>query len=210
MSGEETSDTGATPGPDAREERYRIAAAAAGAPVLLFVAPFVTSVHGEESALQDAMRHGPDLVFVGALLAGPLFIGGMSLVKGLRRWAPPGLAAFAVPAVLYALAAAAIMLMAGAVVASKGPEPLLAAPGLLALAALLLILRGFRRKGWERWGQLVAGVWVWHLVLALLMALEATGFSSPALGPWLFLFALGAVAPIVGWALWPRRVEAAA
>ena len=208
MSGEDTPGTEAPPGAGAREERYRIAAAAAGLPVLLFVAPFVTSVHGEESALQDAMRHGPDVVFVGVLVAGPLFIGGVSLFKGIRRRPSPGLAAFAVPAVLYALAAASIVLVAGAIVASNGPEPLLAAPGLLALAALLLILRGFRRKGWERWGQLVAGVWVWHLVLALLMALEATGFSYPAFGPWLFLFALGAVAPIVGWALWPRRAAA--
>jgi hypothetical protein len=44
--------------------------------------------------------------------------------------------------------------------------------------------------------------------MTVFAAIQSPAFDAPRLGPWLFLFALGAIAPIMAWALWPRRAAA--
>jgi hypothetical protein len=76
----------------------------------------------------------------------------------------------------------------------------------MALATAYVIARGFRRKGWERWAQIVAGLWLGYATFTLVVAAETRDmFDPPASGGWVLLFALSAAAPAVGWILWPKR-----
>lgn len=199
------------PGVGPREERYRLASVAAGAPLLLLAAPLLApDAHGRWP-IHDATREPSALVLAVGLLAWSLLTGTLSLTYGLRRRVP-GTAAYAIPAVVYLLACGGIAFLAFAALlkvrrTSEGPA--ITAAAIACSAAVLVLIRGFFRGGWERWAQLVAGVWMGHGTLSVLIVL---GADSPAadqpLGPWLLLFGLGALAPIVAWALWPRRGEA--
>jgi hypothetical protein len=118
--------------------------------------------------------------------------------------------AFAVPAVLYALASGglALLLVFAFVNQSEAREPLVAAGVVACTAADYLLVRGFRRAGWERWAQLVAGMWLGHGAIALLFTFaNGSPFAEPSAAGWILLFAMGVLLPIVGWALWPRKGE---
>jgi hypothetical protein len=199
------------PGQGPREERYRLASVAAGVPLLLLVAPLVMPLQGGRSLLGAATREPIALLIVGGLVLWSLLTGGLSLAYGLRRRVP-GTLAFAVPAVVYALPTGGLAFLALFALGKVHGE---AETGIAALTALscslavYLLLRGFRRGGWERWAQLVAGVWLAHGTIALLMVFgDASLAGDQDAGAWVLLFALSALAPIVGWALWPRRGEA--
>jgi hypothetical protein len=74
--------------------------------------------------------------------------------------------------------------------------------------AFYVLLRGFVRGGWERWMQLVAGVWLAQGAFTMLLIFgDAAPLGPQEPVPWVLLFALSVLAPIVVWALWPRRGE---
>lgn len=67
-------------------------------------------------------------------------------------------------------------------------------------------MRGFFRKGWRRFSHVVGGIWLSGLVLAVSLRFSPKPFfTSPSWGEWVFLFGLAALAPLVVFALAPRR-----
>jgi hypothetical protein len=203
------SDTPPTSGVVAREERYRLAALATGAPMILLVAPLILPFDDGRSLLESLRRHIADMVILILIFGWPLFVGAVSLRGALARRAP-GTAAYAVPAVPHLIAAGlAVLLLFTALLkeSSAAREPGVWAALIGGVLVLYLLARGFRRTGWGRWTQLIAGMWVAYAsCAALFLSVDRRGLlDPPALGTWIFLFALSAAAPGVGWALWPRR-----
>ncbi len=198
------------PGRGPREERYRLAAVAAGVPVALLAAPLVAPIHGR--SIMDEVSREPILsLIVLGLVLWSLSTGGISFIYGLRRRVP-GAAVFAMPAVVFALASGAIafiLLVAIARQREAREAPAAAMAAIACTLAVYLLLRGFVRGGWERWAQLVAGVWLGQGAIAMLLLFgDAPPLGPQELVPWLLLFVMSALAPVVLWALWPRRGEA--
>jgi len=79
---------------------------------------------------------------------------------------------------------------------------------LVGLSAAALV-RGARREGWARWVHLLAMMTPWHVFVAVALTLEMGG-KHPEKGPWLYLFSAASLLPLMAWALWPRKAEAAA
>jgi hypothetical protein len=190
-----------------REEIHRQAAIAASAPLMLLCAPFFAPIGPEESILQAAWREPAVLAIAGLVMLWPFGLGAVSLWRGLRRRAP-GKVGFGVPAVVEVLATGGLSLLIVLLMADERrirEQPLVWLGALAGVAAVYLTARGFRRDGWTRWVQLLAGAWLFYVQGALLLAgAGAPFFSWPELGAWLFLFALSALAPLFAWALWPR------
>ncbi|MFT3772948.1 MAG: DUF2330 domain-containing protein [Minicystis sp.] len=190
-----------------REDGYRLAALGASVPLMLLIAPVFLPYVSGRSLLGEA-RHDPGAaVILLGIFFWPLFVGTLGLLRGLARRAP-GKAAFAVPAVLHLFAAAGLAFALCVAVSSKvkaQEEPVAWLALFLSFAALYVIIRGFRRAGWERWAQIVAGVWMLHAVGTLVIAADGHGmFDPPELGAFLVLFALSAGTPAVAWILWPK------
>lgn len=220
MSGEEAARdpagaAGAQPGEarsgqeiDRREERFRQATIAAGAPMLLLFAPFLLPLEGGRSLYDELHRETLALAVMALGLGLPLALGAVSLWLGARRRAP-GKVAFAVPAALQILVTGGASVILAVLLAQqrRAREEVLVWLCLLVGAfALYLLVRGFFRRGFERWAQLIAGVALFQAEGALLVAIgEARWLALPELGAWLFLFALGVLGPVIAWMLWPRR-----
>ncbi len=198
------------PGKGPREERYRLASIAAGIPLVLLIAHIVLPVDGRRTLLGEAMSEPAPLLVVMFLMAWPILAGARSLSGGLRRRLP-GLAAYAVPAVIYTLASGAMgLLLSAAFLASRQArrEPAVPLSAVACALAVYLLLRGFRRDGWERWAQLVVGLWLAHgTISAVLLFGEGSLDLAFTPGGWVLLFDLGMLAPIAAWILWPRRGE---
>lgn len=211
MSAVTSGETPKPPGRGPREERYRLASVAAGIPLLLLVTPILVPLDGgHRSPLAHATREPVALLLAIGFVLWSLLVGSLCLAYGLRRQVPRT-AVFAVPAVVYAVVSGGAAALFVALLAEKRharEQPVIYAAAIACGLAFYLLARGFRRGGWERWAQLVAGVWLGQGTIELLVVF---GDSSPAgdqpAGAWVLLFALGALAPIVGWALWPRRGE---
>jgi hypothetical protein len=192
-----------------REERFRLACVAAALPLALLAVPFCLPYDRDRSLIGEALREPVALVIVGPLVVWPILLGAISLLRGLARKAP-GMLAYAVPAVLYTLSSAGLaLLLAYAFAVERGARvPIVAAGVMAGLGGAYLLLRGFRRAGWERWAQLVAGMWFGQGMLTSLFALgDPSDVGQPPAGGWILLFALGAFLPIWAWALWPRKGE---
>jgi len=190
----------------AREERCRLATLAASGPLILLLSPLVLPFAGDRSLLHDTRHDTSARLILIAVYVWPLLVGVVGLRGALARRAPPTFA-FAAPAVVHALAAGATLLsvIASMTKAYTSGEPLAWALLGLSATALYLLLRGFRRRGFHRWAQLVAGVWIGHAAFALMMVVDGGLAAAPALGTWLLLFAAAAAAPGVAWALVPAR-----
>lgn len=196
-------------GPGAeREDRFRLAVLAASGPLLLLALPVVLPVLDERSLLAATRGHFEGLAILAAVFTWPLFVGALGLLRGRSRSAP-GTAACAVPGVLHALGGMAAVILLGALLGerSRARESLAVwAAVAAALATVYVVARGARRRGWERWAQLVASVWLFHLMGVMVIGADGRGaFDPPEVGGWIELFALAAAAPAVGFILWPRR-----
>ena len=201
------------PGLGPREERYRLAAIAAGVPLLLLAVPLVVPIGLRRSAFIEGARARADrlpdrdgpralvdpdgraLVDVRPPPPGP----GHRALRHARRDVHPGVGR--------RRRAGRRRPPRGAGTVREGP--VVAAVTIGCSAAVFLLLRGFRRAGWERWAQLVAGVWLGQGSLTLLAVFADESPAGPQeAGSWILLFAVSALAPIVIWALWPRMGEA--
>lgn len=209
MDADAGADTERAPDPVAleREERHRLAVLAASGPILLLLGPLVLPTFDDRSFFTAARGEAGPLVILACIFFWPLFVGALSLRRGLARRAP-GTAAYLVPAVLHLLAASgiALLLLTAAFERTRARE----SPGVgmgivLTFAAVYVMARGFRRRGWERWAQLVAGMWLGYAVFAIMVAVEGRGaFDPPETGGFVLLFALSMAAPAVAWILWPK------
>ena len=200
----------AGPGRGPREERYRLAAIAAGVPVALLAVPLCAPIHGR-SLIEEASHEPVPFLIVLGLVLWSFLTGGISLVYGLRRRVPGG-PLFTMPAVTYALASGGIVVLLLFALGREGArrqEPGAPLAALGCALAFYLLLRGFVRGGWERWAQLIAGVWLGQGTIATLLVFDHGSPLGPQEGaPWVLLFAFSALARIMLWTLWPRRGEA--
>lgn len=192
------------------EEQHRLAVLAASGPLLLFLAPLLLPLDDRGPMYTGALREPALLAILAFVFFWPFFVGAVGLRRGLTRRAP-GLAAYAVPAVVQMLG----MLGLALVMAQELSRPWRShtPPGLVAalvfsVVTVLVLLRGFWRKGWARYAQVVAGVWLVFLTGVLVISSESRDiFDPPESGGWLLLFALSAAAPAVGWILTRRRAR---
>lgn len=191
-----------------REERYRLAAVAASVPLMLLTSPLFLPVFDNKSFLDQARREPSALAVVSFLFFWPLLVGALGLRAGIVRRAP-GKVAFAVPAALYMLGALATHVVLFGIMCGRSHARQETVASVVAICSLLVVYilgRGFRRTGWERWGQLVAGAWMLCALWSTLIAAERRGpFDGPELGAWMWLFALSAATPAAAWILWPKR-----
>jgi hypothetical protein len=188
----------------AREERCRLATIAASGPLVLLLAPVFLPFDGDRSMLHHV--HLDVIVVLLLVYSWPLLVGVVGLRSALAR-RPPNTLTFAVPAVLHALAAAFALLGTISAMTSRFArlEPIAVAFLGLPLLVLYLLIRGFRRRGFHRWAQLVAGMWLCHLAFVLMLVFDSGLGEAPALGMWLLLFACAAAAPAVVWSLLPQQ-----
>jgi hypothetical protein len=190
-----------------REEQHRVAVLGAAVPLLLLSAPLVLPLDGKGPVL-SAVAKDPLVAAVAVVFLWPVFVGLVGLLRARSRRAP-GTAAFAVPAVITLLGTALVSLLLVMLIdekrrAREAPSVWVA----LALCVLTLYVvgRGFRRKGWARWSQLSAGVWMFFVAGTVLMALETRSlFTQLESGGWVWLFALSAAAPAMVWSVLARR-----
>jgi hypothetical protein len=192
-----------------REERHRLATLVAGVPLVALAIP-VFAPRANRSLFEEIAREPVALAILLVLLASLFLTAGASLVAGIRRKAPGG-AVHAVPTAIHTLLAAGfVLLVLFAPRGAREEQPLLGASALVCAAAFYLLVRGFRRGGFERWAQLVAGTWLVGGCLALLVSAASSSrlrLSVQTTDQWLVVFALAFSLPALGWALWPRRGE---
>ena len=192
-----------------REERHRLASLVAGVPLVILVVPvFAPRRYG--SLFEDIARKPVALAILLAVLASLLLTAGVSLVAGIRRKAPGG-AVHAVPAAIQTFLAAGFVLLVLFVARGGSDAQILLGAATLACAlGVYFLVRGFRRGGFERWAQLVAGTWVagGSLVLVVSAASSRSRNLVQTSDMWLVAFAFSFAAPALVWALWPRRGEA--
>lgn len=192
------------------EEQHRIAVLAASGPLLLFLAPLVLPLDDRGPMYMGALHEPALMAILAFLFFWPLFVGAVGLRRALTRRAP-GLAAYAVPAVVQMLGMLGLALLIAQDLnrpwRSRTPPGQVAAL-VLSVVTVLVLLRGFWRKGWARYAQVVAGMWLVFLTGVLLMSADSRDvFDPPESGAWLLLFALSAAAPAVGWILTRRRAR---
>jgi hypothetical protein len=191
-----------------REERHRLACLLAGPPLVVLAGPvFVPRPY--RSVLETALREPPFLAVLLALLGSILFTAGVSLVAGLRRKAPGGFA-YGVPAVTSSLVAASFAGIVLYAFVHDSHVPAYAVAGAIPSAlSLYPLLRGFRRSGFERWCQLVAGAWLAEGGLVLTICFSSRSrISLQAQDAWLVAFALSFSLSALAWALFPRKAPA--
>jgi peptidoglycan/LPS O-acetylase OafA/YrhL len=195
-------------GSEAREERCRLAALAASGPLMLLVAPAVLAFDGERSIAGTVQGDPRALGVIALFFVWPLLAGALGLRGAVLRRAP-GAAAYAVPAVLHALAAGALLLLLGAEMFERRHtrgDPVAWAVMVTGALVIYVMARGFRREGWHRWAQLVAGLWLCHVSFAVSLWFgRSEVYDPPAMGGWLQLFGLAAALPAIAWAAAPRR-----
>lgn len=196
------------PADEAREERARLAAIAAAAPLALLFAPAVLPFEGDRSLLASAHRDSTAVLMIGLVFGAPLFVGAFGLWRALTRRPPHGLA-FGLPAALHVLGALGVIGVLGAALTKERrvlEEPAAWAALVAAALVIYLLARGFRRHGFDRWAQLVAAAWLSHAAVAgVLWLADRDTLMSPAVGGWLYVFGVVAAAPIVAWSLFARR-----
>jgi hypothetical protein len=204
---------------DVREERFRRAALAVSMPQALLAAPallesvgwhdslFASGLGSERfsygffgggsGALQPHPMELPSAVFA---LAWPLFLGGVSLVRGLLR-RPPGLAESVTWVVMFLLGGPAVINLTFEWGKVPGRQVLsVLVTGLL--LALLVLGRGFLRRGWERWVHLTTCGWLFYTTVTVALALvESWVYDWPEPGLWCVVFALSAMLTGSLWAL---------
>jgi hypothetical protein len=196
------------PADEAREERARLATLAAAVPLMLCVAPLVLPFEDDRSLLHAARRDATAVLIVGLAFGFPLFLGAFGLWRALIKRPPHGLA-FGLAAAPHILLATALIVMVVSTLSRHGSmdrEPGAWAAVLAAAVVIYLLARGFRRRGFHRWAQLVAGAWLAHATFAgVLWAADRDLLVIPAIGGWLYLLGVTAAAPIVLWSLFARR-----
>jgi hypothetical protein len=163
---------------EALEERYRLAVLVASGPLVLLLGPVVLPLFDDRSFLASTRGEVAPLAILFGIFFWPLFVGVLGLRRTLARRAP-GTAAFAVPAVVHLLAAIGGALLLLAVLGDKQRARESSGVWLslgMALATAYVIARGFRRKGWERWAQIVAGLWLGYAAFTLVTAQAEVAF----------------------------------
>ncbi len=190
------------------EERHRLTVLAASGPLILLLAPMLLPLDDTGPILRLADRDPGVFALFVLLFAWPLLVGVVGLVRGRTRKAP-GTALFAVPAVAQMLATLGLGLMLVQVLDNKRrARESIAIWAACALCAFTLYVlgRGFRRTGWTRFAQVIAGTWLVFFTGTLIVGSQARDlFDPPMSGGWVLLFALSAAAPAVGWLVSRRR-----
>ena len=194
---------------DRDEERHRLVAMAAAVPLWLVCTPlFLPFASTNDSLVEMADLEPAALAALVAIVFPPLFVGAVGLVRGFRRKAP-GKWLFGIPAVCCALVGLGLALIIGIALAferSARREPFLWVCFALILVAFLRVVRSFGRAGWERFTQLIGGIWLVGVVFAIGMGFSPKPFfQNPSWGDWTFLVGLSALAPLVAFAGSPRK-----
>ncbi|MDC3962943.1 hypothetical protein KEG38_54540 [Polyangium jinanense] len=193
---------------DLAEERHRLVAMAAGVPLWMLCLPLVLPFGGRESLLQMAAGDAAPVAILAGLAFAPLFTGAVGLVRGFKQ-AAPGRWLFGVPAVAATLVALGMILVITLLLLIEPTsryQPFVWVGLVVALGALVCLVWGFFRKGWRRFSHVVGGIWLLGLVLGISLRFSPKPFfTAPSWGEWAFLFGLAALAPLIVFALAPRR-----
>ena len=192
------------------EARSRDAALAFVVPLVLLFSSAGLPWYGRRSAFEEAGDRPGSAALVVLHFGMPLVAAAISLSRALRGREPRGPSFWLMTfQELLKAVAALLALVALGMRGRFDDERALALGGILLLLGLqgVALVRAWRREGWERWSHLLAAMVPWHVFVGVLFFLEQ-GRRHPLPGPWLYLLAVGALVPLYGWVLWPRRAAA--
>lgn len=193
---------------DLRDEQDRRTVIWASILLILSAAPMFLPTERDRSLWRMTRHDSTGRVILLLMFGGPVFLGLMGLVRGVRRHAPQKVLMIfsSVMTCLFTLAAVAMMSMILIYERRAMESPLIWLGALASLLGTFMFVRSFFRHRWQRYQHLLA---VFGL-LALMIILAMVGAEPNALnrieeGGWVFFFVTAALTPFVGSTLFSRR-----
>lgn len=193
---------------DVRDDQDRRTVIWAAIMLILLAAPMFLPAERDRSLWRMTRHDSTGRVIVLLMFGGPVFLGIMGLLRGLRRNVPKRafLAFSSVLTCLFNLAAVAMMSMILIYERDAMESPLIWLGALSSLIGTFLFVRSFFRQKWQRYQHLLAA----FAFMALMIVLTIAGAEPNALnrieqGGWVFFFATAALAPFAFSTLLSKR-----